>query len=113
MLLKVFEKEGITVMNGRLRQVRKGIAGIGMKQTNHVAVIEQMALEGTTNSEITEATGDLLLVAVGRTPNVQGLGLETLGIKLNDRGGIDVNKRLETSVKGVYAAGDCTGDRQL
>lgn len=49
--------------------------------------------------------GDLCLMAVGRRPYTDGLGLENLGIEL-DRGRIPVNENLETSVPGVYALGD-------
>lgn len=52
--------------------------------------------------------GDTLLVATGRRPNVEGLGLETIGARLEQRG-IAVNSNLRTSVAGVYAAGDVTG----
>ncbi|WP_423148925.1 dihydrolipoyl dehydrogenase [Rubrolithibacter danxiaensis] len=51
--------------------------------------------------------GDYCIVAVGRTAYTEGLGLEKIGIKLEDRGKkIPVNDHLETPVKGVYAIGD-------
>ena len=56
--------------------------------------------------------GDNLLVAVGRRPNVAGLGLDAAGIAHDPRG-ITVNEHLRTSVKHVYAAGDCTGGFQF
>jgi dihydrolipoamide dehydrogenase len=49
---------------------------------------------------------DWVLVTVGRKPRTQGLGLESIGLKPNDRGFLEVNGRLETSVPGVYAIGD-------
>lgn len=52
---------------------------------------------------------DELLVAVGRVPNTNGLALDELGVKVDARGFIDTDRRLETSVKGVFAAGDVTG----
>jgi len=54
------------------------------------------------------AVADDILVATGRRPNVDGLGLEELGIKLGDKG-IGVDSRLRTSVRSVYAAGDVAG----
>lgn len=52
-------------------------------------------------------TGDYCLVAVGRTAYTDGLGLENIGITVEERGKkITVDKHLETSVKGVYAVGD-------
>ena len=54
-----------------------------------------------------ELKGDYCLVAVGRTAYTEGLGLENIGIKLEERGKkIPVNEHLETPVKGVYAIGD-------
>jgi dihydrolipoamide dehydrogenase len=49
---------------------------------------------------------DRVLVAVGRVPNTEHLGLERLGIELHKKGYIPVNERFETSVEGVYAIGD-------
>lgn len=61
----------------------------------------------------TSRTGSHLLVAAGRVPNTDGLGLEAAGIKTNERGFIRVNDRLETSATGVYALGDATGAPQF
>jgi dihydrolipoamide dehydrogenase len=58
-------------------------------------------------------TVDTVLVATGRRPYAEGLGLEALGVARGDRGKIAVNDRLETSVKGVYAIGDVTDIKQL
>lgn len=53
--------------------------------------------------------GDRLLVATGRRPHTDGMGLEKLGIKLTRTGAIEVDEFLETAAAGVYAAGDVTG----
>jgi dihydrolipoamide dehydrogenase len=58
------------------------------------------------------AEGDLAIMAVGRRPNIEGLGLEALGVAL-EKGFIKVDSRMETSVKGVYAIGDVTGRSSL
>jgi pyruvate/2-oxoglutarate dehydrogenase complex dihydrolipoamide dehydrogenase (E3) component len=58
----------------------------------------EIALEGTH-----------LLVASGRTPNTQGIGLELAGVETTDRGFVKVNERLETTAPGVWAVGDCAG----
>jgi dihydrolipoamide dehydrogenase len=55
---------------------------------------------------------ELLLVAVGRGPNTAGLGYEEQGISM-DRGYVLTNERLQTSVAGVYAAGDIVPGLQL
>jgi dihydrolipoamide dehydrogenase len=49
---------------------------------------------------------DVVLVAVGRLPNTQGLGLAEIGVKTDNRGRIVVDKRYETNVPGIYAIGD-------
>ncbi|HXB60809.1 MAG TPA: mercuric reductase [Candidatus Acidoferrales bacterium] len=53
--------------------------------------------------------GTDILVATGRTPNTDGIGLDLAGVKLADRGYIKVNERLETTAPDVWAAGDCAG----
>ena len=57
--------------------------------------------------------GTTLLAATGRVPVVDGLGLADAGVTLGSNGGIQVDAKLRTSLKGVYAAGDCTGDQQF
>jgi pyruvate/2-oxoglutarate dehydrogenase complex dihydrolipoamide dehydrogenase (E3) component len=57
--------------------------------------------------------GDLILLYIGRKPNTKGLGLENVGINFTDNGGLSVNKMLQPSVKGIYAAGDCIGGKQF
>ena len=57
-------------------------------------------------------TGDVLLVATGRTPNIEGLGLDAAGIA-HTKTGITVDDRGRTSVRHIWAAGDCTGEYQL
>jgi pyruvate/2-oxoglutarate dehydrogenase complex dihydrolipoamide dehydrogenase (E3) component len=57
--------------------------------------------------------GSDILIAAGRVPNTEGIGLEHAGIELNDRGYIRVNDRLETTVPGVWALGECAGSPQF
>lgn len=59
------------------------------------------------------ATVDRILAATGIRPNTDNMGLEQAGIKLDSKGFIVVNERLETSVPGVFAAGDVTGKMAL
>jgi pyruvate/2-oxoglutarate dehydrogenase complex dihydrolipoamide dehydrogenase (E3) component len=54
-----------------------------------------------------------LLVAAGRTPNTQGIGAELAGVKLDSRGYVTVNERLETTAPDVWALGDCAGSPQF
>ena len=63
----------------------------------------------------TEATElfDAVLVAVGRRPNTQGFGLETLGLSLDSRGFIPVNEQQQTPIPHIYAIGDVVGEPML
>jgi len=100
MLQRVFEEQdGIVVTNSRIQSVENKNGS----ESGHVVVCQ--------NGERIE--GDLLLVAVGRQPVVQNMGLEELGVSVNDAQGILTDQKLQTTVKGLYAAGDCTGDRQF
>src|SRR5277367_5739591 len=57
--------------------------------------------------------GTDLLVAAGRTPNTDGIGLELAGVELTERGYIKVNERLETTAADVWAVGECAGSPQF
>ena len=56
----------------------------------------------------TEQTFDTVMYATGRSPNTAGLGLEDLGVNLNDKGAITVNEHYQSSVPSIYAIGDVT-----
>jgi pyruvate/2-oxoglutarate dehydrogenase complex dihydrolipoamide dehydrogenase (E3) component len=62
----------------------------------------------TSEGERTLEASDLL-VAVGRVPNTQGIGLERTGVEVDEHGYIRVNERLQTSAPGVWAMGECAG----
>jgi mercuric reductase len=62
-------------------------------------------------TEILEA--ERVLIATGRTPNIEGLGLEQAGVELLPHGGIKVDDRMRTTGPGIYAAGDVTGRDQF
>jgi len=53
------------------------------------------------------------LITVGRGPNTQGLGLENVGVAIDQKGFIVVNEKMETNVEGIYAVGDVTGKVML
>jgi dihydrolipoamide dehydrogenase len=60
-----------------------------------------------------EVKADIVLVAAGRAPNIEEIGLKEQGVQLTDRGFIKINERMETSVKGLYAIGDVAGPPML
>jgi dihydrolipoamide dehydrogenase len=94
-LQRVLEKQGLTFKLGTK------VAGVDTKG-NALTLTLQPAKGG--KSETLEA--DVVLVAIGRVPNTEGLGLADAGIKTDNRGRIVVDKRYETSLPGVYAIGD-------
>jgi pyruvate/2-oxoglutarate dehydrogenase complex dihydrolipoamide dehydrogenase (E3) component len=73
----------------------------------------QVSLVIRTASGEQKIQGSDILVAAGRVPNTAGIGLEETGIKLDGRGYIRVNERLETTAAGIWAAGECAGSPQF
>ena len=64
-------------------------------------------------SNATEVRTERILVSIGRSMNSENLGLESVGVAIGKRGEITVNERMETSVPGIYAIGDVTGNMML
>lgn len=89
---KAFKSRNIDIMNGA------EVDSITPAPANGKAAVTLKS------GEIFEA--DKILVSIGRRLNTTGLGLEDAGIKMNERGGIRVDNRNETNVKGAYACGD-------
>lgn len=71
----------------------------------------QIFMEHEGTEKVLEGTH--LLVATGRTPNTDGIGLELAGVELTDRGFVKVNERLETTAPGVWAVGEIAGSPQF
>ena len=69
----------------------------------------QVVVGAQCDSQSPTITGSHVLLAVGRRPNTDGLGLEAAGIALDERGYIVVDDQLRTSADGVWAMGDCNG----
>src|SRR5947207_11963132 len=75
-------------------------------ETESVAVTAQgKVVAGVENGTASSWTSEQLLVATGRRPNVEGLGLEEVGVDLGPRG-VEVDRRMRTNVSSIYAAGD-------
>jgi pyruvate/2-oxoglutarate dehydrogenase complex dihydrolipoamide dehydrogenase (E3) component len=85
--------------------------GIGFRVNASIIRIEQagarIAVQLENDAAALRATH--LFVAAGRRPNTDDLGLETVGLKTSQHGFIEVNERLATNVRGVWAAGDIRG----
>ena len=102
-------------MDGEIqKQFQKMLAKQGLKFTLGAAVKSAEIQDGTAKvtytlkkddaEQVIEA--DCVLVATGRRPHVDGLGLEALGIETTDRGFVKIDDHWSTSVKGIYAIGD-------
>jgi dihydrolipoamide dehydrogenase len=77
---------------------------------------ESIAVSGkTVKVKLPDETLDVdqVLVATSFTPNSKGLGLETAGVKVSDRGFIEINEKMQTNVPNIWAIGDVTGKLML
>ena len=75
----------------------------GVKATQTTATV---SVQKRDSEETFDLKADYCLVAIGRRPYTDGLGLENVGITTDDKGRINVNDHLETNVPGIYAIGD-------
>jgi pyruvate/2-oxoglutarate dehydrogenase complex dihydrolipoamide dehydrogenase (E3) component len=93
--------EGIdTFLNAQLKRI------VGKSGDSVSVILEQNGAEKTLQ-------GTHVLVATGRAPNTEGLGLEVARVELTDRGYIKVNDRLQTTAPGVWAIGEVAGSPQF
>ena len=91
-----------------LRNEMRG-RGITVTCGHTVAAIEQAGDEFvTTLSDGKKIVSDKVMFAIGRRPNVMGLGLDKLHVKIHEHGGIEVDEYSQTSVPNIYAIGDVT-----
>jgi dihydrolipoamide dehydrogenase len=91
---KLFTKQGLDIQLGvKINSVTKG--------ENNVTV-EYADAAGAAKSE----TFDRLIVSIGRVPNTNGLGIETVGVQLDERGFVAVDDECRTNVPGIWAVGD-------
>jgi len=95
-LEKIFAKRGIKIRTGTK------VEGVTVKG-------EQVFLRLSNEGKTEEINGDVALVAIGRIPNIEALGIEGLGVRVGRGSFIEVGERFETSVPGIYAIGDVIG----
>ena len=99
-LKKAFDKRGIkTLVGNKVESVEAAGEGVKVK----------VSAEG--KETVLEA--EQALVAIGFRPNSKGLGLEEIGVKISERGFIEINEKMQTSVPNIYAIGDVTGKLML
>ncbi|MBS0652524.1 MAG: FAD-dependent oxidoreductase [Verrucomicrobia bacterium] len=95
-LHEMCRNEGIDIITNQRVQKVEGKSGEKVK----------LYLSGASETTV---EGSHLLVATGRIPNTQGIGLELAKVELTEKGYIKVNERLETTAPNVWAVGDCAG----
>jgi len=100
-LLDLFHDEGIEVLLDAEVRCVEGRSGGEIR----------VSVEDANGEKVVE--GSDFLVAAGRTPNTQEIGLELAGVELDRRGYIRVNERLETTAPGTWAMGECAGSPQF
>ena len=86
---------------------RRGITVLSQSRAQSVVRAGDQVIVTLTDGRTVD--GSHCLLAVGSVPNTAGLGLEEAGVKLDQRGFIDVDRVSRTTASGIYAAGDCTG----
>ena len=97
---KEFKKRGIKTLAGhKVESVEATKTGVKVK----------VSAEG----KETTLEADQALVAIGFRPNSKGLGLEEVGVKISDRGFVEINEKMQTNVPGIWAVGDVTGKLML
>lgn len=97
---RAFKKRGIEVLTGAK------LSGTKVGKDSVTMTVE-------VGGEKKELVVDKVLVATGRSANVENIGLKDVGVQLTDRGFIKVNEKLETTTKGIYAIGDVAGPPML
>ena len=99
-LKKEFEKRGIKCLVGnKVESVEATKTGVKVK----------VSAEG----KETTLEAEQALVAIGFRPNSKGFGLEEVGVKINERGMVEINEKMQTNVPNIYAIGDVTGKLML
>ena len=99
-LAKSFKKQGIKVMTDhKVESVEAKTGSVEIRVSN--------------NGEEKTLQAEQALVAIGVKPNSHNLGLEDLGVKVSERGMVEIDDRMATSVPGVWAIGDVTGKLML
>lgn len=105
-LEKAFKKRGIKVLAGhKVEAVEATDSGV------RVTVSSNGDASTGPGTKVLEA--EQALVAIGFRPNSKGLGLEEAGVKISERGFVEINERMQTSVPNIYAIGDVTGKLML
>ena len=99
-LAKAFKKQGIEVLT------EHKVSSLESKDGS-------VAVQVETNGETRKLEAEQALIAIGVKPNSTSLGLEKVGVKLSDKGMVEIDERMATNVPGIWAIGDVTGKLML
>ena len=92
---RTLKKQGLTFQMGA------AVSGVEVKNKKATVTYKKRKDDSEHSEE-----ADIVLVATGRSPYTEGLGLDALGVEMHDRGQIKTDDHWQTSVKGIYAIGD-------
>ena len=107
-LKKAFDKRGIKSLTGNKVESVEATA-TGVKVTVSADPTPSLSAGGKTTS----LEADQALVSIGFRPNSKGLGLEEVGVKISERGFVEINEKMQTNIAGIWAIGDVTGKLML
>jgi pyruvate/2-oxoglutarate dehydrogenase complex dihydrolipoamide dehydrogenase (E3) component len=96
-LKEVLEGEGVKFWTSTVVDSVMGLSG------------KSVTVMGTIAGKAFELEGSHILCATGRVPNTSHIGLEDAGVQLDAKGYVKTDEKLETSIPGVFAVGDCAG----
>jgi dihydrolipoamide dehydrogenase len=111
-VLATFDADIIKLITRKLKKLKVEVLtsskAMGVKSKGKGVSLKVETPAGVKNIE-----SDYVCVCVGRTPNTSGLSLDTTGIKTDEQGFIQVNSKLQSSVRHIYAIGDISGQPML
>jgi len=97
---RAFKKRGITILTGA-------------KISNVKAAKDSVSMTVEAGGQKNDLKTDIVLVAAGRAPVTENIGLKEQGVQLTERGFIKINEHMETTAKGIFAIGDVAGPPML
>ena len=99
---RILEKQGLQFKLGaKVTEAKAGKTGVSVK------------VEPAAGGKAETLKADVVLVAIGRRPYIENLGLDKAGVKVTDRGFVEVDDHFQTNVEGIFAIGDVIGGMML
>jgi pyruvate/2-oxoglutarate dehydrogenase complex dihydrolipoamide dehydrogenase (E3) component len=93
----ILSKEGVKIYTETTVNQVSGLSG------------KAVTITGEQSGKAIDISGTHILCATGRSPNTDDIGLEKIGVRITERGFVEVDQNLQTSSNGVFAVGDCAG----